>query len=94
MWGITHSIHIVTEKLVLVCICFFCHKVHNKELRLTNISESLLSGSLVSILSSSSVSLSDQLHTLIDDDVDTGNSSLLSRSYDDLIVEIFVILAQ
>ena len=45
------------------------------------------------VKSRTSVSLSDQLHTLIDDDVDTGNSSLLSRSYDDLIMDIFVILA-
>ena len=78
---------------MLVCICIFCHKVHNKELRLTNIYESLLSGSSVSILSYSSVSLSDELHTLIYDELDTGNIYFLSRSYDDLIVDIFVILA-
>ena len=54
--------------------------------------ESIISGSSVSILSSYSVSLSDEIHILKYDELDTGNSSLLSRSYDDLITYIFVIM--
>ena len=91
MWGITHSIHPVTSKSVLVCNYLFWHKLHTEELGLTNISESILSGSSVSILSSSSVSISDEIHTLKDDELDTGNSSLFSISYDDLIMEIFLL---
>ena len=74
MWGITHRIHPVTEKSVLMCICIFCHSKNTEELSFSNISESILSGSSVSIFSSTSVSLSDEIHTLKDADFDTGNS--------------------
>ena len=91
--GITHSIHPVTAKSVLMCNCLFCHNLHSEELRLSKISDSLLSGSSVSIFSSpSSVSLSDEFHTFWDDEPDNGNSSLLSISVDYLIMDIFVIL--
>ena len=89
IWGITNLIHPVTAKSVLIWIFLFCHVLHTEELSITGIYESILSGSLVSILSSSSVSLSDELHTLKDDEIDTGNISLVSRSYDDLIIYIF-----
>ena len=93
MWGITHSIHPVTTKSVLMCNRLFCHKLHTEELRLSNVSESLVSGSSVSIFSSPySVSLSDYFHTFWYDEPDIGNSSLLSISADDLIMDIFVIL--
>ena len=93
MWGITHIIHPVTAKSVLMCNFLFCHKLYTVELRLSNISESLVSGSLVSIFSSSSsVSLSDYFHTFLDEDPYIGNSSLLSRSVDDLFMDIFVIM--
>ena len=63
------------------------------ELRISNISESLVSGSSVSIFYYPSlVSLSDDFHTFLDEDPDIGNSSLLSRSVDDVIMDIFVIL--
>ena len=39
------------------------------------------------------MSLSNEIHALKDDDIDTGNSSLLSRSDGDSIMDIFVILA-
>ena len=92
VWVITHSIHPVASKSVLICICLFCHILHTTYFTLFNISESILSGSSVSIFYSSSVPLYDELHTLKDDDLDTGNSSLLSISDDDLIMDIFVIL--
>ena len=92
MWLITHSIHPVTSKYVLMCIFLFCHILNTEELRLSNIYESILSGSSVSIFSSSSVSLYYEIYTLKDDELYTGNSSLLSISDDDLIMEIFVIL--
>ena len=92
MWVIPHSIHPVTEKSVLMCNFRFCHSIHTEELRISNISESILSGSSASIMSYSSVSLSDEIHTLKDDDIDTGNSYLLSISDDGLIMDIFVIM--
>ena len=90
---ITHIIHPVTTKLVPVCDCLFCHSLHTEKLRISNVSESILSGSSVPIFSPSSVSLSYEIHTLKDDESDTGNSSLLSRSDDDLIMDIFIIMA-
>ena len=92
MCGITHSIHPVTKKSVLMCSFLFCYILHTEELRITIISESIVYGSSVYIFSSSSVSLSHEIHTLKDDELDTGNSYLLSRSDDDLIMDIFVIL--
>ena len=92
MCGITHRIHPVNSKSVLMRNFLFCHGLHTEKLRLYNISESILSGSSVSIFSSSSVSLSDETHTFWDDETDTGNSSFVSRSDDDLIMDIFVIL--
>ena len=38
------------------------------------------------------MSLSDEIHTLKYDEIDTGNSYLLSISDDELIMDIFVIL--
>ena len=38
------------------------------------------------------MSLYDEIHTLKYDDIDTGNSYLLSRSDDGFIMDIFVIL--
>ena len=75
-----------------MCNCLLCHRLDTKELRLSNISELLLYVSLVSVFSSYSVSLSDKLHTSIDDEKYTGNSYLLSRSDDDLIMDIFIVL--
>ena len=75
-----------------MCNCLLCHSLHTDKLRLSNIYESMLSGSSVPIFYSSSVSLSDEIHTFLDDDTDTGNSCLLSISDDDLIMYIFVIL--
>ena len=92
MWGITHSINPVTGKSVLMCICLFCRRLYTEELRLTDISKSILSGSSVSVSSSFPVSLADEIHTLKYDELYTENSYLLSRSYDDLIMDIFVIL--
>ena len=92
MWGITHIIHPFTAKSVFICNSLFCHYLHTEKLRISNISESLISGSSVSILSYSLVSLSDEIHNLKGDELDTGNSSLLSISVDDLIMDIFVIL--
>ena len=57
MCVITHSIHPVTEKSVLMCNCLSCHSLHTEKLRISNVSESIISGSSVPI-SSSSVSLS------------------------------------
>ena len=76
-----------------MCIFLFCHRLHTKELRLTNISESIISGSSVSTLPYYSVSISDELNTLRDDELETGNISSLSISDDDLIMDIFVIMA-
>ena len=92
MWGITHIIYPVTAKSVLMYICLLCHSLHTEELRLSDISESIISVSSVSIFSSSSVSLYGEIHTLKDDDLDTCNSSLLSISDYDLIIDIFVVL--
>ena len=92
MWGITHRTHPVTAKQLLMCIFLFCHWWHTEELRLTTIDKSILSGLLVSMLSSSSMSLSDELHTLKYDQLYIGNSFLLSISDDNLIVDILVIL--
>ena len=92
MFGIKHRIHKVTANSVLICNCLFYHSLNTEELRISNISESILSGSSVTIFSSSSVSLSDETHNLKDDEIDTGNSSLLSISDDYLIMDIFVIM--
>ena len=59
-------------------------------LRHSNLSESLVSGSILSY--SSSVSLSDDFHIVRDEELDIGNNALLSRSFDDLIMDIFFIL--
>ena len=67
-------------------------KLHTKEISLSNIYKSLFSGSSVSIFSSYSLLMSDELHKVLDDDPDRVNSSLLSISDDDLNMEIFVIL--
>ena len=75
-----------------MCDFVFSQKLHTKELRLSNISESLLYGSSVLIFYSSLLSLSDELHTFWDYEPDTGNSYLLTRSDDDLIMDIFVIM--
>ena len=93
MWGMTHNINPVTEKSVLMCNCIFYYKLNTKELILSDIYESLIYVSSVSIFSSSSVSLSDEIHTFWDYGPDTGNSSFLSGSDDELIMDIFVILA-
>ena len=45
MCGIIHSIHPVTVKLVLMCNCLFYHIVYTDKLSLSNVSESILSGS-------------------------------------------------
>ena len=92
MWGITNNIHTVTEKYVLMCNYLLCHKLHTKELSISNISESLISVSSVSIFSSSSFSLSYELHNFRFYEQDTGNSSLLSISDDNLTMDIFVII--
>ena len=92
VWVITHNIHPVTEKSVLVCNCLFLQILGTKELRISNIYESLLYGSSLSIFPSHLLSLSDELHTFSDDYPDNGNSPLLSISDDDLIMEIFVVL--
>ena len=60
-----------------MCKCIFCHSLHNEKLRLSDISESLLSGSSLSILSSSLLSLSDKIHTFLDDDPDSSDSDML-----------------
>ena len=77
-----------------MCNLLLSQKVHTKELRISNISESLISRSSILIFSLYSFSLYDELHKFWDDDIDTGNNYFLSRSDDDLIVEIFVILKQ
>ena len=45
MSGMTHSIHPVTAESVLMCNFLFCHSLPTEKLRLSKISESLLSGS-------------------------------------------------
>ena len=77
MWGITHKIHSVTGKSVLMCNFLLFHTLHTKELRISNIYESLLFGSSVSIFSSSSLSLYDENRTFRDDEQVTVNSFLL-----------------
>ena len=47
--GITHNINTVTTNSVLMCDWLFYQKLQTKELRISNISESLLLGSSVSI---------------------------------------------
>ena len=93
MCGITHIIHPVTAKLVLMCNCLVCHILHTEKLRLSNVSKSILSGSSVPIFYSPSVSLSDEIHTFWCDEPDTGNSYLLSMSDYYLTVDIFVVIA-
>ena len=70
--------------------CLLSQKFHAEELRIFKIYESLLSWPSVLIVPYSSLSLSDELHIFWDDETDTGNNDLLSISYDDLIMDIFV----
>ena len=50
-----------------------------------------LLGSPISIFSYSSSSLSDELHTCLENDPDTGNNSSFSILEDDLFMEVFFI---
>ena len=77
MCGITHSIHPVTSKSVLMCNCLFCHNLHTEELRISNISDSLLSVSSSQKLWNSSDSDTEDEENIDTDDTDSSELDML-----------------